>query len=288
MKFLPSLVKLALEKSPTPVHIGLGVRDTSLEFLETRLGELREFLCKHPLPTVLHLYTSSPLGLATSFLEENEDLIRVEEDPQEVSRAFRDLRESRIAGMIRGTLPSSLFIQSVKTFFGKTRTSRLALMETASGYPFWFGPVGIDEDSPAHKRDFVQHGSVLLSLLDLPPRVRLLSAGRMGDVNRDAKIRENIEGTIALVNELARESPGIEVQHGEILIEKAIADKVGIIIAPEGVSGNLIYRTLVHLGGGCAYGAPYLGLEYPVLDTSRLANLSELLGSICLIHLLQK
>ncbi|MFX1345221.1 MAG: phosphotransacetylase, partial [Promethearchaeota archaeon] len=55
-----------------------------------------------------------------------------------------------------------------------------------------------------------------------------------------------------------------------------------IIIAPDGISGNLIYRTLVHLGGGKAYGAIYMNLEKVIIDTSRVGELSEIQGALLL------
>ena len=58
--------------------------------------------------------------------------------------------------------------------------------------------------------------------------------------------------------------------------------KSNLIIAPNGVSGNLIYRTLVHLGGGKAYGAIYMGLNYPIIDTSRVGKISEIEGALIL------
>ena len=72
----------------------------------------------------------------------------------------------------------------------------------------------------------------------------------------------------------------IQVFNDEILIEKAIENQSNLIFAPDGISGNLIYRTLVHLGGVKAHGAIYLGLEKIIIDTSRAGNVSEIIGAI--------
>ena len=75
--------------------------------------------------------------------------------------------------------------------------------------------------------------------------------------------------------------------HHQILIEQAIADRANVIIAPEGIAGNLIYRTLIHLGAGRSYGAVYL-LFYNnhdrkiIIDCSRVAPLFEIEGSFYL------
>jgi predicted methyltransferase MtxX (methanogen marker protein 4) len=57
-------------------------------------------------------------------------------------------------------------------------------------------------------------------------------------------------------------------RHYEILIEDAVKT-CGVIIAPDGISGNLIFRTLVFLGGGHGHGAPVLNIGKIFVDTSR-------------------
>jgi len=42
-----------------------------------------------------------------------------------------------------------------------------------------------------------------------------------------------------------------------------------VLIAPDGVSGNLIFRTLHFLGGWDALGAPVLNIGRVYVDTSR-------------------
>jgi predicted methyltransferase MtxX (methanogen marker protein 4) len=56
--------------------------------------------------------------------------------------------------------------------------------------------------------------------------------------------------------------------HREILIEEAIGAG-GMILAPDGISGNLVFRTLVHLGGGHAHGAPVVNIDRIFVDSSR-------------------
>jgi len=81
---------------------------------------------------------------------------------------------------------------------------------------------------------------------------------------------------------LRKENPNMSITHDEILIENAISNKSNLIIAPDGISGNLIYRTLVHLGGGKAYGAIYMDIDHVIIDTSRVGNLSEIVGALLL------
>jgi predicted methyltransferase MtxX (methanogen marker protein 4) len=59
-----------------------------------------------------------------------------------------------------------------------------------------------------------------------------------------------------------------DAEHCEILIENAV-ETCGIIIAPDGVSGNLVFRTLTFLGGGLGHGAPVVNISRIFVDTSR-------------------
>ncbi|MHA1821727.1 MAG: hypothetical protein ACTSU2_11020 [Promethearchaeota archaeon] len=80
--------------------------------------------------------------------------------------------------------------------------------------------------------------------------------------------------------------PSNSIYVDNILIENAIKRDADFILAPEGISGNLIYRTLVHLGAGNAFGAIYsrIFLEYSkvLIDCSRVAHETEILGSLYL------
>ena len=91
-----------------------------------------------------------------------------------------------------------------------------------------------------------------------------------------------------MVKFIQEQYPDIKITHDEILIENAIEKGSNLIIAPDGISGNLIYRTLVHLGGGNAYGAIYMGLDNTIIDTSRVGNISEIQGALILAVALSK
>jgi predicted methyltransferase MtxX (methanogen marker protein 4) len=59
--------------------------------------------------------------------------------------------------------------------------------------------------------------------------------------------------------------------HREILIEEAVGD-CGLVIAPDGISGNLVFRTLAYLGGGNGHGAPVTNIRPVFVDTSRASS----------------
>jgi len=75
--------------------------------------------------------------------------------------------------------------------------------------------------------------------------------------------RSLLEGE--LIAARAKEA-GLLACHKGILIENCRGDD--IVIAPEGVSGNLIFRTLLLLCGAQSYGAPVL-MDQIFIDSSR-------------------
>jgi predicted methyltransferase MtxX (methanogen marker protein 4) len=81
-----------------------------------------------------------------------------------------------------------------------------------------------------------------------------------------AEIDRTIDDAAEVVSQLGQD--GIDARGVEILIEDASRD-CDVIIAPDGISGNLIFRTLHFLGRGKALGAPVLNIDRPYIDTSR-------------------
>jgi predicted methyltransferase MtxX (methanogen marker protein 4) len=80
-----------------------------------------------------------------------------------------------------------------------------------------------------------------------------------------------VDRTIYEAEEAAEISGAV---HGEILIEDAVSD-AGVIIAPDGISGNLIFRTLVFLGGGIGHGALIVNIKDLFIDSSRASSSYE-------------
>ncbi|MFX1529972.1 MAG: methanogenesis marker protein Mmp4/MtxX [Promethearchaeota archaeon] len=196
---------------------------------------------------------------------------------------FEFLKNNTINSVIRGSLSSNKFLENLKEQLKVEVINRLALLETVDGYQFFYGPVGIDECNNIHdKIEFLENAKKQLELLKIEPIISVLSGGRLGDIGRTNTIDTSIkigEKTVAIMKE---RYPNLAINHDEILIENAIKNKSNIIIAPDGISGNLIYRTLVHLGGGKAYGAIYMNLEKVIIDTSRVGELSEIQGALLL------
>jgi len=191
--------------------------------------------------------------------------------------------QQSLDAIIRGGLGSSEFIKKIKNYGNYEKINRLALLETNSGKQFFFAGVGIDEiNNFDQKLELMQNSIDFLKKIGITPKIGILSGGRQSDIGRDPWIDENIKNTIRLEEKLIELYPDVNVKHYQILIEQAIADAANLILAPEGIAGNLIYRTLVHLGGGRSYGAIYLksyNINKIIIDCSRVAPKFEIEGA---------
>lgn len=193
------------------------------------------------------------------------------------------LKENSINAVIRGNLSSSKFLIHLKHRLNITEINRLALLESFDGKQFFFGPVGIDECNDYQKKiNFIENAIILFKSLDVEPRISILSGGRLSDTGRDEYVDKTINIAKQIITHLKDKYPKLNINHDEILIEASLKNNSNLIIAPDGISGNLIYRTLVHLGGGKAYGAIYMGLNSTIIDTSRVGKISEIEGALIL------
>ncbi|MDD1671916.1 MAG: methanogenesis marker protein Mmp4/MtxX [Methanomicrobiales archaeon] len=175
---------------------------------------------------------------------------------------IRDLMEGRIQGAVRGTLPANETLRELKRCTGVDHLERIALLETAGGTKFLLAPVGVDEGwTIEQKLALIEKGRAIAQRFGLTGGVGILSGGRRGDIGRHAVV----DRSIAEAEHLARLSGA---HHYEILIEEAVGN-CSLIIAPDGISGNLIFRTLIFLGGGIGHGAPVVNIDKVFVDTSR-------------------
>jgi putative methanogen marker protein 4 len=173
------------------------------------------------------------------------------------------LSKGEIDGAVRGNLPAARTMRALSDEF-EVRVRRLALLEL-SGWAFLLGPVGIDEgESMADKLELLQGAAGFLQGMDVSAKAAVLSGGRMEDRGRCERVDRSLaEGELIAVR--AQEA-GLEARHKGILIESCRGDD--IVIAPEGVSGNLIFRTLLLLCKAQSYGAPVL-MDRVFVDSSR-------------------
>ena len=228
--------------------IGIGIQDDPEKVISSVINS---GICDHVIlyckPGIITTGTSN-LTLHTSAIPE-QDLVT-------------DLMQGTIRAAIRGTLPANTTLSALKKAAGVDHLERIALLETAGGKKFLLAPVGVDEGwSVAEKVVFVKKGREIAGKFGLSSRVAILSGGRLGDAGRNRRVDRSM-AEAELVARLTGES------HYEILVEDAISE-AGVIIAPDGITGNLMFRTLTFLGAGHGHGAPVVNIDRIFVDTSR-------------------
>ena len=188
------------------------------------------------------------------------ELIRTE-DP--ASALINLLARGEIDGAVRGNLSATRVMKRLaKTF--EIRVRRLSLLALPE-WSFFLAPVGIDEgDSISDRLNLAVLGAGYLKSVGVDADVSILSGGRLEDLGRS----ERVDRTLAeaeLLARLARDA-GVRAEHRGILIETCRGDD--LIVAPDGISGNLIFRTLMLLSGAEGYGAPVI-MDPVFVDSSR-------------------
>jgi putative methanogen marker protein 4 len=188
------------------------------------------------------------------------EVVSSEEPWQELARM---LAAGEIDAAVRGNLPASRTMRALARQF-EIKVRRLALL-ALPGWCFFLGPVGIDEGETVSDRlSLVTEGAKFLNRLGITPQVSVLSGGRLEDLGRSERVDRSLaEGEI--IASRARDL-GISARHRGILIESCHGDD--LIVAPEGISGNLAFRTLLFLCQARAFGAPVL-MEEVFVDSSR-------------------
>lgn len=167
---------------------------------------------------------------------------------------------------IRGSLSASKIMAKLRGKY-PNKITRVSFIDL-NGHKFLLAPVGIDEgDDLDQKLRLAEDGSRFLKSIGMKPKIGVLSGGRLQDMGRSKKIDDSLEEGELLTSMITEKS--IDVKHYFILIEDAIADGANFIITPDGIIGNLIFRTLVLLGCGRSYGAVTLGMNEIYIDTSR-------------------
>ncbi len=176
------------------------------------------------------------------------------------------LVKGEVEGAVRGSLPATHTLSCLKKHYPKIL--RMAFLGTYDDRYFLIAPVGIDEGRTLRQKlEFAEFGIKLAEKLKIKPKVGILSGGRHQDLGRDERVDKTLTEGEYLTNILKDK---IDCKHYEILIEDAVKE-ANIIIAPDGVTGNLIFRTLVLLGGGKGFGAPVVNIDKVFIDTSRVS-----------------
>lgn len=282
MNFIRKLTSLA-ENKESKIGIGLGVETKhNLKILNASLQFLNKFISK------IFLFGNSQqvsnLKENPYYKKEQENLLLIDTQEPE-TQIISMLKNGELNAVIRGSLSANKFLPIIKKEFNLNTLNRMALLEDFNGNQFFFGPVGIDEcDTFERKIEYIKDAIEVFKNIGISAKISVLSGGRLGDIGRSQEVDKSIQDAENIVDQIKSNYQDLVISHDEILIESSIKKKANLIIAPDGISGNLIYRTLVHLGGGKAYGALYnplfLKKNMIIIDTSRVGHLDEIKGGL--------
>jgi predicted methyltransferase MtxX (methanogen marker protein 4) len=222
--------------------------------------------------------TDVTVGLAT---KEGLGRLRVHEGPRALVRA---LVGHEVDAAVRGTLGADEVLHELREATGHRSPGRAALIELggtgrrAGGGAFLLAPVGIDEGNTVAQRwRLLEACARTVAALGEEPEVMVMSKGRPEDGDRARWIARSLEEARGLVARAAR--AGIRADVADILVERALG-RCNVLVAPDGVTGNLTFRLLHYVGGHDAWGALALhlmpGLVY--VDTSR--DKRDFLGAV--------
>ena len=187
------------------------------------------------------------------------------------------LKDPDIDGVIRGSLESDVIGELRKDYPCLFRASLLEV----NGHKFFLTPVGIDEcDSLNDKKEIITECAKTLEKIDIKPRISILAGGRKQDIGRSQKIDNSIRESEEIYSTFKDK---YDIKNDYILIEEAIKEKSNIIIAPDGITGNIIFRSLVLVAKVKSYGAITLNQPYTLIDTSRSQSVEGYVNAIKLM-----
>lgn len=187
------------------------------------------------------------------------------------------IMDDKIDAVVRGSLAASGVIKEVKKHFPEI--SR-ATYVNGNCHEFLLSPVGIDEGNTIEdKLKIAINCGEFLKKLDKKPKIAILADGRKGDYGRSEKISKSIDESEELTR-LIKENTDFEVKNYYILIEQALNDNCNVIIAPDGIIGNIIFRTLILVNSWPSCGAITFGINGIYIDTSRDQTVEGYLRSL--------
>ena len=214
-----------------------------------------------------------------------------------------------IDAVIRGSLKASKVIKAIKELRSDKVINRTTYINTkdddnfSKDYEFLLAPVGIDEGNNIEEKiilavqaaDFIQY-------LGKKPKIAILAEGRKDDLGRSKRIDESLKSSEELTslleskfneldnfdNESEDISKNYSIKNYYILLERAIEDGYNIILANDGIFGNILFRTLVLLDSWPSYGAVTLGIDEIFIDTSRDQSVEGYVRSLKLAYRLAK
>ncbi|MFU8653110.1 methanogenesis marker protein Mmp4/MtxX [Methanotorris formicicus] len=204
------------------------------------------------------------------------------------------LLNKEIDGAVRGSLSSSKVIPYLREKVGRFYRASI-LKNPFNREIFLLSPVGIDdirEDNEGRIKDKIELINYAINFLkrnNIKPKIALLSGGRLSDYGRSKEVDKTIEECEKILKYFKETDEKVDIVHNGILIEEVLKDGCNVIVAPDGISGNLMFRCFGLVCGLEGYGAVLLNnKEINFFDTSRNATWKRYYNAIKFIENINK
>jgi phosphate butyryltransferase len=220
------------------------------------------------------------------------------------ARAVELVRSGEADMLMKGILDTSILLKAALNKDGGLNAGRLAshvaLMEAATYHKLFFvtdAAINIAPDIPA-KLDIIANAVLAAKALGVAkPKVALLAAVEkvnwekmpctadaaiITQMSRRGQLKDClVDGPLALDNAVSAESAKIKK------IASEVAGDADILVAPDIEAGNILYKSLIDLGGARGAGI-VMGASKPIVLTSRSDSAETKLASIALAALVSR
>ena len=194
--------------------------------------------------------------------------------------------EKNVDGAVRGSFKANVILKELRSQLKLDKnvsSARFALVQhPLSGRAMYLAPVGIEEGRSFKEKEFiVTKGIELLQLIGIDPVIDVLAAGiSPDDIGRDEYADKTISDAEKIINLVKEKQKNIDIKTSGIQIENALEEGANLIIFPDGINGNLLYRSLVHITDWKSFGAIFAVqnhnlTDFIFIDTSSIGTIHE-------------
>jgi predicted methyltransferase MtxX (methanogen marker protein 4) len=190
------------------------------------------------------------------------------------------LAKGEVEGIIRGTIDDFKTVEAYEAIVGKDKTKNMAefgLLEDACGRQFFISEASNPKGwTREEKMDSLGRTvGFMINELGLKPKIGFLTGVRHDTYTRR---KGSQEWPIKYLNETYEDAEygvkyytgkGIEAKNYAIEVNAAVEDGCNIVVPPNGMAGNQIFRALCLIGGGRILSAVRGNLPHIYEDNSR-------------------
>ncbi len=190
------------------------------------------------------------------------------------------LYKEEVQGIVRGTVDDFKTLETYQSLIGEYKAKKeieLTLIEDFYGRQFFISegsnPRGWNKKEKIKSSEAI--ANFLKQELGASPKIGVITGIRHDTYRRKKSIKTGVQGILNQTYKDAEDivkyfkNKGIKAKNYAIELQTAVQDGCNIIIPPNGMVGNQIFRALCLLGGGKLLTASRANLPHPYEDNSR-------------------